>query len=109
MRLKECSTNYHASSLRRRAARQDKPDDAPRRARGKKDRKRWCGGHVGREHQPKCFDYRELKHRNGFYAEGSAFSGWKILACTACGKELDHWFPWDDTRLASPKPAWVTE
>lgn len=27
-------------------------DDSWRKVRGKKDRRRWCGGHPGREHEP---------------------------------------------------------
>jgi hypothetical protein len=110
MRLKENQTNYHASSVRRRLLRQSLPADAPPRpVRGKKDRRRWCGGHVGREHKPVCMDYRELKFRGrglGGPADSSVFKNWKVLACTLCGKELEFYFPWQER--PSPPPAWVT-
>jgi len=104
MRLKECSTNYHASSLRRREARQEKPTDAPRAVRGKKDRKRWCGGHVGREHKPVCMNYGELKPR--MVGDKVLLAEWRVLACTVCGKELDLW--WPSALNKRDKPAWVT-
>ena len=49
---------------------------------GRKDRKRWCGGHVGREHAPawKVCNY--------------SFAGWSEYVCAICGKKLDHCFPW---------------
>ena len=108
MRLKECSTNYHASSLRRRNARQDKPADSPvRPSRGKKDRRRWCRGHVGREHKPVCLKYGDVKQTMEIGGK-KIFDDWRVLACSACGKELDTWH--GSTGFVSrPKPAWVTE
>lgn len=69
----------------------------------KKDTKRWCGGHVGREHQPVCTP--EPSQPPGH--------AWRILQCCACGRKLDHYYPMtfrreDGTVLPeTPKPAWV--
>lgn len=103
MRLKENSSSYRASGVRRRNARQDKPPDAHRPVSGKKDTRRWCKGIVGREHKPECMNYAKLAGR-----VTSLSAEWRILACSVCGKELDHYYPWPDIPLRKPKPAWVT-
>jgi hypothetical protein len=54
-----------------------------------KDKKRWCKGRVGREHKGVCHNYNELKR----WGLGNKYvSGWKILVCTVCGKELETWY-----------------
>ncbi len=107
MRLKENQTNYHASSVRRRTLRQSLPSDGPPRpVRGKKDRRRWCGGHVGREHKPKCVAYAEVKHPA--YASVGISRDWKLLVCETCGKELDFYMPWRSPERREAPPEWVT-
>lgn len=88
-----------------RPVREDKPIPA------KKNKKRWCKGKVGVEHRLKCYTYPELKGsnrgRNQPYRDG-----WYILACTVCGKEMDHYFPWPESWglcQKEPKPGWVVE
>jgi hypothetical protein len=95
MRLKEDTSSYRASGVMVRDARHvHNGPEAPRGARSKKDRKRWCGGHVGREHKPECIVKRQWNDR----------VRWYVLACTTCGKELAHHFPFIDS---GEKPAWV--
>ena len=96
------------SEARRAKPRHPQRATAPYRAR--KDRKRWCGGHVGREHQPaivlsKLGQYRRARARHD--GRGSMrFCGWRNdwLArlygvewiwdceheerCTACGRVM---------------------
>jgi hypothetical protein len=47
----------------------------------KKNKRRWCGGHVGREHQP---EWREWMVRSRFGIT------WQRLTCAVCGKVLDY-------------------
>ena len=105
MRLKEVSTNYRASGLRRRNARQDKPPDDHRPVAAKKDTRRWCKGVVGREHKPVCMPYGK-----GVIRSLSVTQCWRVLACSVCGKELESYTPWPrgSGMRQIPKPAWVT-
>lgn len=57
----------------------------------KKDTKRWCRGVVGREHDAEWVSYSELNHSMGWFMR--VFSGWKILRCKKCGKQLRHKYP----------------
>ena len=54
---------------------------------GKKDTKRWCGGHVGREHEPHWQPTRFALMRD--YEPP-----WMDYVCAVCGKKLDHCWPW---------------
>lgn len=78
-------------------------DEIPKHRPKKKDTKRWCGGHVGREHTPKCMTYFESKGETRPYMKFS--KRWRLLVCTTCGKELDHWYPIGKHK---EKPSWVT-
>ena len=84
----------------RRDARSMKAPDAPLKARGKKDRVRWCGGHVGREHTLECRLYKDGK-------AAVYLKDWRELVCTTCGKQLDWYAPPFNGAAAAP-PAWVT-
>lgn len=94
-----------------RDARNAKPIEEPSPKGGKrKDKRRWCRGKVGVEHEPKCLTMAEAK-RGSFY-DRMEDDGSRLLVCTRCGKEL-AWhivFPprWGLQRLAKPAPAWVT-
>lgn len=71
----------------------------------KKDTKKWCRGKVGVPHKPVCVAYDSHKRTNLRVPE------WKILLCSECKKELDHWWPspfawWKKERTP---PAWVTQ
>ena len=73
----------------------------------RKDRKRWCGGHVGRDHTTKCVSYAEVKRVRALSLGGrSVHDRWKILVCTTCGKELAHHYPFGASRREPP--SWVT-
>jgi hypothetical protein len=87
---------WQESSNRRRNARQTVlPVIRPPAASGK-NTKKWCRGKVGREHKPQCINHNSIK-------------GWKILACTECGKHLDFWWPmiWRPKDEQAKPPAWV--
>lgn len=62
----------------------------------KKDKKRWCGGHVGREHKPACKSFKEIKKWGN--------DNYRILVCENCGKEMAIYYGFDK----SIKPEWVT-
>jgi hypothetical protein len=63
-----------------------------RKARGKKDRKRWCRGKVGREHQwqriqknsRECKSFPWWKHLTYSVTRVRC---WEFDQCAACGKE----------------------
>lgn len=64
---------YKKNNADRRDARASKDtSEVPRANRGKKDRKRWCGGHEGREHTP------EVKER------GNNLLGGYVRFCSVC-------------------------
>lgn len=74
----------------------------------RKNRKRWCGGHAGREHITECRKYADAKniyyHLNDDWTT-SVYSGWYVLVCTKCGKEVDSY-----VRIAGRKrPDWVVD
>lgn len=64
----------------------------------RKDKRRWCKGHVGREHTP-------VRRRKRSWSTDL----W-VLACTRCGKELDYWFEpprwWPTSRQ---RPTWMDD
>lgn len=97
--------SWRESANQRRDARHTKsPDEVGKRPAAKKDTKKWCRGKVGVEHKPKCVDYRETK--NNYAGMGPGFSkGWKLLVCEACGKELDHYYPFGKAKKNPPD--WV--
>ncbi len=75
------------------------PDDPPTQP-AKKDRKRWCGGHVGREHEPVCLPHTKFKLKGT--------EKWRDLSCKVCGKLLDHYWPMTWDKIPPPPPPWVT-
>jgi hypothetical protein len=93
-----------------RDARREGLEVARKRGRAAKDRRRWCGGHEGREHRLVCRSWREVK-RNGR-------ESWRILMCEVCGREQDAWCPfprlrkvgglWVEIPNDEPPPSWVT-
>lgn len=117
MKLSHDQTTYRASGIRVRDARHvhNGPEvPRPQHARkGGKDKKRWCGGKVGREHQKKCVDYGTTKRpcgsgmttRPGY----EPYAGCKILICTECGKELATYYASLGRVFRREKPAWVTD
>lgn len=69
----------------------------------KRDTKKWCRGKVGIAHKPVCVDYNDLKRSN-------YYTGWKVLVCEACQKQLDHYWPSPFCPPAErpAPPAWAT-
>jgi len=81
----------------RKEARQSKgPDESPPIP-AKKDKKRWCGGHVGREHEKVCMPYDNTQ---------GIFKNWRVLACKNCGKRFEFYYPFGHWKKS--KPTWVT-
>jgi hypothetical protein len=95
--LRRMDGTWQEQAARRRDERATKMPDAPVKARGKKDRKRWCGGHEGREHQAECRLYKDGRK--------TYLKGWRELVCRTCGKQLDWWAPSFGPKI---KPSWVT-
>lgn len=91
-------STWKAGAAGRRDARHTKGDDTARKPAARKDTKRWCAGHRGREHQLVC--------------EKSEWPPWESpddnrarhLRCTACGKLLESWYP----QWSKERPTWVT-
>jgi hypothetical protein len=85
--MAEDKSSWRGRAVHRRNERQTKlPDIRPPSA-SKKDTKKWCRGKVGKPHKPVCVDY--AAHKNASWPR----DGWKILVCSECKKELDHWWP----------------
>lgn len=97
-------TAYKASGVAVRDARATHagPDVAKPKA-AKKDTKRWCGGHVGREHTLECQPYPGSSRFTGVT---SLSKRWRELVCTVCGKRVAHWYP---CRNETDAPEWVTK
>jgi hypothetical protein len=57
----------------------------------KKNTKKWCKGKEGTPHKPECRKYEDVKG----VRKSSIFTGWRVLVCTTCGKELEE----KETRL----------
>lgn len=82
--------------------RETQDDDRPV-SRRRKDRKRWCRGKVGVDHQPVCMTHREAKGEPLTPAQENE----RFLVCKRCGREMECYFPgW---LYPSPKPDWVTK
>jgi len=84
MRLKEERSNWNASSVVRRNVRHDKSTQEVPRHRAKKDKKKWCGGRVGKKHK---VVYREYKKYSG-HSFMKNRPPWMEIACEECGKHF---------------------
>lgn len=91
--------DWKERSVKRRDDRQAKAPEIRAPGRSNKDTKRWCRGKVGREHKPECVDYNKWKNQASNFA-----TGWKVLLCSECGKELDYYWPapWGKTKSIPP-------
>jgi hypothetical protein len=70
-----------------------KDDEIPKH-RSKKDKRRWCGGKPGREHDPIWQHSRTI--RNSDNVE------WYDFTCQKCGKSLDTWWRFGvDTQMSN--------
>lgn len=65
--------------------------------RNRKDRKRWCKGKEGVEHEFECSRYTS--------ESSAAFNAWRVLACRKCGKRKNEIYIPNPKRQ---KPDWVT-
>jgi hypothetical protein len=70
----------------------------------KKDKRKWCRGKVGIEHELKCVKYDDYK---GMKLPSS--NNWRLLVCVNCGKELDYYYPitFGSINLHEKVPNWV--
>lgn len=93
-------SDWRESANRRRDQRQTKLPIIRAPSCSKKNTKRWCRGKVGVEHKPICVVYDDLKNRK-------VYAPWRVLICSACKKELDHYYPSPFRTLPAPPPAWV--
>ncbi len=96
------SSDWQERSNKRRDERHTKEPEDSKTPRSRKNRKRWCGGHEGREHTLRCMPEDEAKPNNTI-----KLHAW-YLVCTTCGRELDVWYERLSKRLGKPKPDWVT-
>ena len=88
-------SDWKIGAAARRDARHTKGPDEPAPHPAKKDKKRWCGGHVGREHTPVCMPAKLT----------FAFKRARDLVCTTCGKILEQYWGMGKQQ----PPPWVTE
>lgn len=96
---------YKKSNADRRDIRASKDSpETPRANRSKKDRKRWCGGHEGREHIPAVKERGD--HNVPFISDGY------VRFCSVCGKDLEtyygHWFM-NNKQYGKDMPDWLKE
>ena len=71
------------------------------RDREKKAQYKWCGGKVNKLHKLKCVKLHPL-------ADVSiAFKDWRVLVCTVCKLEIDHYTPVFGREETMWKPSWV--
>ncbi len=87
MRLKEDSSSYNSSNVKRRLYRQS-PVIARGKLRNKKNTKKWCKGKIGVPHN--YVDVKETKFYN---------ISWITSTCTNCGKK-----DFSTTRLEDRRP-----
>lgn len=60
----------------------------------KKDTKRWCRGHVGREHQPEIVRDKSMGFVTSCSGRSTDFLPCLHLEqCSECGKTLRRWLP----------------
>lgn len=96
-------------SADRRDERHDRSSTEVPKASSRKDKKRWCRGRIGVQHRPVCRRYQEVKNVQAEYTKN-----WRLLVCSVCGRELDHWYPISFSRVGlgsrppPPPPSWVT-
>jgi hypothetical protein len=103
-------SDYRARSIARRDARHTRGSDEHAPVAGQKDTKRWCRGKVGTPHTTRCVRYDDVKRAPFPDAHNSSSRDWRILICTACGKELANYWPLDwGAQGQEKKPDWVTE
>jgi len=81
-------TDYKKRNITYRDNKHIKDSDNHKPIRGKKDRKKWCRGKVGVDHEPQCKNYHDVVHTSLNYAKN-----WKLLVCAKCGKNLDWYHP----------------
>jgi len=94
--------SWRGRAIARRDQRQTKVPDIRPPSGSKKNTKKWCRGKPGVEHKPVCVDY--ATHKNANWPR----DGWKLLICSECKKELDHYWPpifsWEKPR---DPPEWA--
>jgi hypothetical protein len=80
----------------KRGGRHDVPDEGVRRGRARKDRRRWCGGHPGREHEPVTVARSDGVHDRcepaPAFWERLGHGTWRCIhrvVCARCGRVLD--------------------
>jgi hypothetical protein len=95
-------SDWRESANKRRNARQARLPIRPPSV-SRRDTKKWCRGKVGVEHKSYCVSYNDLKNTRATYADE-----WKVLICTACGKQLAHWWPSVFRPTKEQAPDWVT-
>lgn len=97
-------SDWNERALARRNARQAPAVSEVPPVRSTKNTRKFCRGKPGVEHK--------LVVRNrGSIGKGIGVESydkrWLVRHCSACGKEVDHWFPMGILRREPP--AWVTE
>jgi hypothetical protein len=93
-------SDWKERAIRRRDERHTAAPEVKRPSGSKRNTKKWCRGVVGREHTPVATTYNELKR-------ATHGTGWHVLICSTCKKELDNYWPSSWFLSDKPKPAWV--
>lgn len=95
--------SWKERAIKRKDFRHTQVEDIRPPSGSRKDTKKWCRGKIGRKHKPKCINYGELKNTPPILRK----IRWKVLVCSACGKELDFWFGYSIFKKDDKKPDWV--
>ena len=93
MRLKEDKSSWNSSGVMRKDERNTKIEFKQMRHKSKKNKKRWCRGKPGVEHDKVWV--KKVRYNHDF---------WTLL-CKNCGREFDIWF--DGKICGKPKPEGV--
>ena len=108
--------DYKKSAIDRNDERHTKiPDEEVNNKPSKsKNKKKWCKGKIGVEHDAVCLKYRDV-HKTPEESPASGIANtniWRILCCKKCGKNIDYYYPmtWSNHFLKEEKkPDWVLD
>ncbi len=92
MRLKEDITNYQARNVIYKNTRRDPQERSQRMGHSQRNKKRWCKGHVGIQHQYGFWIPGYGPQHLSWYEQAYARRGevWAHRICENCGR-IDHY------------------
>lgn len=88
-------SDWRERSIKRRDERHTKIEDAPVRRKTRRNKKRWCRGKIGVDHDPVWVAAPGKFH---------FFHDTRIYKCSKCGKEFEMWYTISWARRNWEKP-----